>query len=291
MTVRGEGFSGTGERVVCLFGRGEVEATALSDTTLLAYAPRAVDGVGRVRVQVGLSDGAGRASSGPVYEYRMEARIERLMPSSGPVNGGTLVSVIGVGLSSEKHSCMFGGVNGTALARFVSDSLLLCRTPSAGLARVAGSSLEVEVGTSGSGGMGASSIFRYSLAMRASGLWPSQGPELGGQPVTIVGEGFVNSGMLVCRFGEVVVKGASLSSTSVVCTAPPSHMGNVTVEVSNNGGADFEGARMLFESRSPMRAVTVVPSQGPVEGGTVVLVSGTIGERASALDFVFEQHV
>jgi signal transduction histidine kinase len=34
----------------------------------------------------------------------MEARIERLMPSSGPVNGGTLVSVIGVGLSSETTS-------------------------------------------------------------------------------------------------------------------------------------------------------------------------------------------
>jgi hypothetical protein len=58
----------------------------------------------------------------------------------------------------------------------------------------------------------------------------------------------------------------------VVCTAPASNPGNVSIEVSNNG-LDFTKTGLRFSFREAV-ALTLVPSRGPVMGGSFVTILG-----------------
>ena len=104
VTVTGSGFAGMGD-AQCSFGGSVTETSVLSSTSATCKTPAHSAGV----VFLGLIDlGAGMASSGTVaYEFTPKVHITRLSPSLGPMDGGTHVTVEGVGFGSELH-CRFG---------------------------------------------------------------------------------------------------------------------------------------------------------------------------------------
>ena len=87
-------------------------------------------------------------------------------------------------------------------------------------------------------------MFEYAGISTVRRLSPERGAQAGGTLVRVEGSGF-GGDEVQCRFGTHIVagRGANLvSSTLVHCIAPFSgSLGEVNVDVSMNGGADFTG--------------------------------------------------
>ena len=86
-----------------------------------------------------------------------------------------------------------------------------------------------------------------------------------------------------------LLNGRLLSSSAVLCTLPPSSsVGNITLEVSNNG-VDFGSAFVLFQYLSDMYVSAVIPSSDTMWGGSKVTVVGQgFNERAVWCKFGLE---
>jgi hypothetical protein len=80
---------------------------------------------------------------------------------------------------------------------------------------------------------------------------PVRGDIIGGYPVFVVGNNYVNSSSLACKFGDLNTRGIYVTKNTVVCLAP-STIGKalvlaipVAVEVTNNG-YDFSANDIMF---------------------------------------------
>lgn len=68
-----------------------------------------------------------------------------------------------------------------------------------------------------------------------------------GEVITVMGDGFVNSSLLGCRFGNVPAQAVMwVSETEVRCTVPSSASGAVTVQVTSNGQRYVFASMPLF---------------------------------------------
>ena len=89
-----------------------------------------------------------------------------------------------------------------------------------------------------------------------------------------MGNNFVNSSTLRCRFAQQISVAPFLSDTRVACVAPAHAFGNISVEVSNNL-LDFSWQYLQFTYQQTVSVTSVWPEAGPNSGATVVTVSGT----------------
>ena len=108
VTVTGPGL-GQVKGLGCKFGSKVVSSEKLSASSVVCVTPMRAAGV----VFVGLCYGGNRQCTvgGLTYEYVQGGVIEVLFPSSGPVSGGTDVTVIGKGFRNESRmACLFGDV-------------------------------------------------------------------------------------------------------------------------------------------------------------------------------------
>ena len=84
------------------------------------------------------------------------------------------------------------------------------------------------------------------IATSILSILPRSGPVSGGTKVMLYGSNFVQTGQLVCKFGDVVSAGGYVSNTTMYCFAPSvSSAKTVTLEVSSNG-VEFSKSRMRF---------------------------------------------
>ena len=94
-----------------------------------------------------------------------------------------------------------------------------------------------------------------------------------GQVVTVLGRHFGRNSELSCQFGRnsLVAVLQHVSSSAVVCAVPGQIAGTVTVSMSNNGvDAGAMGRPLVVEMQRSL--VSLRPSKGPVQGGSVVLI-------------------
>jgi hypothetical protein len=97
-----------------------------------------------------------------------------------------------------------------------------------------------------------SSAGKYSM-----GAHSFHGPEVSAWPVSLV------------------FPAAILSSSSVVCMAPPAFkVGLTALRLSYNGGIDFSTTSALYTYVPPPRIAKLAPSMGPTLGGTTIVIEG-----------------
>jgi len=250
----------------------------ISDSMMVCYTPASAAGARRVGFEVVAGSTVLHAVDNAVrsFEYLAAAEVESALPRSGPVSGGTLLSVIGRNFVRGAHECVVGSSSSPVAAQYRSSTLLVCVTPAV-VGAVGAGAVDVYIGGAGAtGGMrggGGSMRFVYMKVAELERASPSSGSVLGGEMVTIAGRHFSEEGDVWCRFGERRTIANVLSSMKVRCTNPGGVAMNVSVEVSNNG-AEFEGQGLMFELRPEGRLVMAVPSTGPAAGGTAVTVIG-----------------
>jgi hypothetical protein len=131
-------------------------------------------------------------------------------PPTGPLSGGTPVTISGSGFTGAT-AVTFGGTAATALA-VVSDTIITCTTPP----HAAGN---VSVAVTSPGGTGSASAFNYLAIPVVTSVSPNSGSVLGGTAVTLTGSGF--SGVTSVTFGGVPATALNvLSDTQLTCVTP-----------------------------------------------------------------------
>jgi hypothetical protein len=167
--------------------------------------------------------------------------ITSISPASGPVSGGTLVTIKGSGFASGA-SVSFGGANATSV-NFISSAQLTAVTP----ANTAGAA-NVTVTDSDPGTASLAGGFMYVSNPTLTGVSPSSGPITGGTTVTISGSGF-QSGAIVA-FGAILAASVTVnSSTQVQAVTPAESAGSVAITVTNpDAGKATRSSAFSFDS-------------------------------------------
>lgn len=289
VVLRGFGF-GNASKLTCGFGQqdGKIlsspavhmspgKAACSSPARLTSHTNTPLRNGRPFRVSVTVSlNGADFTSRGLQYTYVDPVEVIALFPATGPANGGTDISVVGRHfLPTKGLSCRFGA-SVTSKAQFVSSSELRCVSPPSSdgptAAAVSVSNNLVEFSTT-------SAVFHYHPQARPARLYPAIGPLSGGTLVTVYGGAFTATPELACSFGAAVVNASFDSSTRIICHVPVSAIvGQVAVRVSANG-VDWEDVRStsslgVFMYYQPPEADTLLPSTGPMTGGTLVSIFG-----------------
>ncbi|MBC7724914.1 MAG: IPT/TIG domain-containing protein [Burkholderiaceae bacterium] len=193
-----------------------------------------------------------------------------LVSDNGPVSGGTVVTITGSGFTGAT-TATFDGDPGTVFS-VDSDTQITVTSP----ARAVGT-IDVVVVTAGGDSLPAD--FTYTalgvVLPTISSLVPDNGPVIGGTVVTITGSGFTGAtGVLFDGLPGTAV--AVDSDTQITVTSPAHIAGPVDVVVVKAGGNSLPASFTYTETVLVVPTITsLVPDNGPVEGGTVVTITGS----------------
>jgi hypothetical protein len=159
-----------------------------------------------------------------------------LSPSTGPWNGGTSVTILGINFGSPP-SVTFDGVAGQVTSVNGTGTQIVVTTPPQ--SSLGGANAAVVVTTAGGQSDGGPS-FQYQPppAPTVTGLSPSSGSVTATVSVTISGNNFVAPAFspLTVKFGTQIATCSVTSTTSITCTAPTGTLGAVDVIVTTYGG-------------------------------------------------------
>jgi hypothetical protein len=215
-----------------------------------------------------------------VFEYVPPVDAFFAVPSAGPREGGTVVTVVGAGfVGGEGVECAFGGV--TSPADVVSSSLLRCVSPphTPVVGAIGDVTLDAIVGIVGdvlldvivSGASRRVALpFAYHDALDVTGTAGVCTEGTRGW-VDVLGVGFLEGRALWCVFGDVTdgvsntFRGTLVASGTLRCQCPSGPPGNVSVGVTADMHTVAYAPHAMEVTGAPVvRAVQ--PSIAPVSG-------------------------
>lgn len=277
-----------GGSTVTLTGTGLARATAVqfgpttttrvvrvSATTLRVTSPTRP--AGTVDLRVTTPGGTSAATTRARYTYQAPPSVTSLSTTAGPVRGGTPVTVTGLRLTGATR-VSFGDTSATFIV--VSATTIRTTTP----AHAAGP-VDVTVTTPyGTSAASASAAFTFDPVPVITGVSPQTGPPMGGTVVTLTGTGLAHA--TAVRFGTTAATDlVRVSDTSLRVTTPAHAPGPVDVLVTSPGGQSAAGSTARFTYGSPPSVTSLSATAGPLQGGTVVTITGTHLAEATAVRF------
>jgi hypothetical protein len=266
VTITGTGFTGT---TAVQFGTADAPGfTVDSDTQITVPSPESAGGV--VDVTVTNPGGTSATSSADQFTYYYPVpTVSGISPATGPVIGGTTVTITGTGFVGTT-AVHFGATDAPG---FTVDSDTQITLPSP-----AGSAGTVDITVTNPGGTSTTSSadqFTYYYPVpTVTAISPTTGPVAGGTSVTVTGTGFV--GTTAVHFGATDAPGFTVDSdTQITVPSPAGSAGTVHVTIITPGGTSLTSSSDEF-IYSPIPAVTgISPADGPEAGGTSVIITGT----------------
>ncbi|MGF7182393.1 IPT/TIG domain-containing protein, partial [Tunturiibacter psychrotolerans] len=193
--------------------------------------------------------------------------VSGITPNSGPVKGGTSVTITGIDFAAGA-TVTFGGTAATNVA-VVNSTTITATTP-------AGSVGAATVTVTNSGGQSGNlaNAFTYIGQPTISSVSPTNGSTSGGTVATITGTNFA-AGAAVTFGGTAATNVVVLNSTTITATTPAGSAGAVTVTVTNVGSQSGSLANAFTYVVGEPAVSSVSPNNGPVAGGTAVTITGT----------------
>lgn len=283
ITITGSNFTGTktsGVVLVTVGGTAATGVTVVNDTTITALTPAGV--VGPADVVLYAPYGASTTGTGaftyttPPPGATPAPTVTSISPNSGSTNGGTAVTITGANFVTGSSSVTIGGNPATGVT-VVNPTTITAITP----AHAAGAT-DVIVITPNGGGVG-TGLYTYVVPTpTVTSISPSSGPVVGGTFVTITGSNFVTGGTTVTFGGNAAVGMTVVNSTTITASTPAHAAGAVSVVVTTAGGSNST----TFTYIQPAPTVTSIsPDTGPTTGGTIVTITGTNLNGATAVKF------
>jgi hypothetical protein len=197
-----------------------------------------------------------------------------LSPNHGPVDGGSSVTITGIGLTGSTGA-NFGSTSG-ATYTVVNDTTATVTVP----AHAAG---PVSVVVQSPNGVSNGSPYIYDAVPPVlSGLSPTHGSAAGGVLITISGTGLIGStGAL---FGTTPGSSYTVVDDSTATVLSPVHAaGSVAVTVQSPNGTS-SGLPFAFDPLAPT-ITSLSPTTGTAAGGTSVTITGTGLTGATGANF------
>ncbi len=252
VSIKGAGFAGATS--VRLGSLAAASFTVNSDDNITAKAP--AHPVGVVDVRVTTPGGRSGIAAADKYTYEARPAISAVTPDSGPVAGGSTVTLTGSGFVSGA-SVKFGTTASAAVA-FVSSTKLKAQAP----VHTHGSVQVTMITPGGASAPGAGDLYAYG-APSVSSFAPSSG--ITGSLVSVTGTGFAQGE--VVKFGALVSPSVTvLTGTSLKALVPngaaPGHL-----SVSNSQGSGTSAG--MFH---PTLSITSFTPGSASHGGTVTIV-------------------
>lgn len=213
-------------------------------------------------------------------------RVDAITPNRGPAGGGTMVTIRG-GPFENEIGVLFGAYAAVDPI-IVNSSMITAITPPQAPAVV-----DVTV-LADSGQTTVVGAFTYQ-GVDIVAISPDNGSIAGGTAVTITGENF-SPNTLVKFGGEIASSISVVNSRLVTAVTPPHAEGWVRVTVLSDGTEDsldpvldpqdptdrLEGFRYVVPV---VQVSSVEPASGPITGGTMVTIRGTMLPRDAGVTF------
>jgi alpha-tubulin suppressor-like RCC1 family protein len=258
------------------------ECVAIEGATEETYVLQAPDVGNAVAVRETAKNAGGFAAArseadpigGPPVPF-----VNKVEPSSGPVGGGTVVTITG-GNFAGTTSVAFGF--NTATFEIISPNVIKATSPSGSVGSVA-----VTVTTpEGTSEVTSGSHFKYGMPPATTEVQPKEGSEEGGASIKITGSNLGEA--TAVRFGAGNAQSFGVqSSTSIIAVAPPGS-GTVGVTVTTPYGSTTAGSHEQF-TYVPSGVAPVVKKRsakkGPAAGGTAVTIIGKGFINATGVSF------
>ena len=274
VTVSGTGFL-PGTTVAFGGTLPGTNVTVLSPSQLTVTVP-AAGSTGVVDVTVTNSAGTSAAVFVDRYSYDATPAVTSVSPNSGPVAGGTSVTITGTGFTvGAPTTVAFGGVGNATNVNVVSTTSITATTPAD--ANSNGGLVDVTVTTpGGTSAINAGDHFTYIALPTVTGVAPNAGPLNTATGVTITGTGFV-VGATVTFVGVGNATGITVvSPTKITASTPPSAAAKtVDVTVTTSGGTSLTSSADQYSYDAVPTVTSVNPNAGQVSGGNTVTVNGT----------------
>ena len=194
----------------------ETVQSVSSDGTMITVTTQPVSGAvptGGQTVTVTTSLGVATLPAAFTYQESVNPTIYALSPNIGPLEGGTQVTITGIGFQYPVQ-VLFG----TQQAAVSSNNYnqVVCTSPSITASQPGTpTTVNVTVTNVGSGQPVSNGMpFQYGQAMFISSFSPGIGPDTGGTTVTITGQGFVAP--VAVGFGGIAAQVLSVAGTQIV---------------------------------------------------------------------------
>ncbi|HUK89118.1 MAG TPA: IPT/TIG domain-containing protein, partial [Blastocatellia bacterium] len=220
-------------------------------------------------------------ATGPVWSFTTgtsnsssQPSVASLSKTSGPVAGGTSMTITGTGFVSGA-TVSFGNVSATS-ATVSSSTSIAATTP----AHAAGP-VDVSVVNPDGGTATLPQSFQYNGSTtlpppRANLIAPSSGPPAGGTSVVITGSNFSQSATVT--IGGVAATGVTVTNgVEITATTPPGALGAANVVVTNpDNQASTLSSAFTYANTAPAPTVTSIsPASGPTSGETAITITGS----------------
>lgn len=297
IVVYGSGFTQRASDLAhlwCMFNQTRVMAAHISYGEISCVSPTHKEGVVALEVT---NNNQQFTTNGHLFAFAAHT-VVMVHPISGPVRGGTTVIVMIDYLpSATTLQCSFDGI--ILPASFESRERVICQTP----ARETSGSVHISLIAAGAS-IESSATFSFYQEASFRIIFPAFGPASGGTHVVIHTRSNVQAPFIWCSFGSLqsksgtmllpmITPGRYISPTKIVCVAPASSVtGEAVVSISRNA-QDLSLATANFEFIRPVRLTSLIPSKGPIHGGTYILLRGDhLEQRWAALGLAtckFEQ--
>ena len=250
--------------------------------TMIATAPPAfMYGEAEVRVTTLGGTSSLTSVSDPYYDiyfYTAAPGVSTVSPSSGPLSGGTHVTIAGAQLDGAQE-VEFGGVAATSFTYNQATGTITAVSPPG----TAGTVAVTVVTPGGASFVSADDYFTYTPAPAVSGVALNAGPYEGGTTVTISGTNF--SGATAVDFGGVAATGVDVVSSTQITATSPAGSGTVDVTVTTPDGTSATSPADQFTYNDEPVVTGVAPLTGPLPGGTSVVITGMNFSGATSVTF------
>jgi hypothetical protein len=249
--------------VVSVGGNVATSVNVVSPTTISALTPAGSAGASTVTVTNpdGLS---GARAAG--FTYAPPPVVNTVTPASGPMAGGTPITITGTGFVAGA-AVTVGGV-AAASVNVVNATTIAAVTPAGPVGPVA-------VTVTNPDGQISTSVkaFTFVAPPSISAIAPVSGSTTGGTALTISGANFV-AGATVRVGSNPATSVIVVNATTITATTPTGAAGAASVAVTNPDGQSVTGAQ-AFSYVAPPAVTSVTPSSGPTAGGTSLTIGGS----------------
>jgi len=222
-------------------------------------------------------------SAAQFYFYK-SSHVKAIKPHQGPKDGDTTVHVWGENFVDfgEDTLCSFG--TKSVKAKIHSPNYITCKSPQSDVVQRA---MPFSISLNGQQQSKDKISYWYYNNPQVTLVDPDLGPETGGNEVVLRGDNFAPfkpelgeidiSNSTFCAFLalNVRVKAVVTNSTRALCIAPPSYYWRETVVEITLNAQDYTDDGTKYYYYKPPFLFDVQPAQGPVDGGTKVVVVGS----------------
>jgi hypothetical protein len=193
--------------------------------------------------------------------------ISSVIPNSGPITGGTGVTITGTNLTGAT-AVTFGGTAATGVT-VANATTITATTP----AHAAGA---VDVVVTNSSGIGTGTgAYTYVATPTVTSVIPNSGPITGGTGVTITGTNL--TGATAVTFGGTAATGVTVvNATTITATTPAHAAGAVDVVVTTPGGIGTGTGAYTYVATPTVTTTSITSSVNPSNVGQSVTFTGTV---------------